>query len=111
MRLADVSAFTNIPFSNVTVTVSCSLFSVRMPVFRCSPISWKMSGSPKSLIDPCKAIGDSLLGDGRRRTAPVPPHYRHLDVEARPELVREHVQDQQQQPGRREQPRPEQRAR
>ena len=60
------SAITTIPFSNVTVTFSFSLLSVRMPVFRCNPMSWKMSGSPKSLIVPSRAIGGGYL------TPPVP---------------------------------------
>ena len=57
-RRCDESDITTIPFSNVTVTLSLSLSfnSVRMPVFRCSPISWKMSGRPKSRIVPWSAI-------------------------------------------------------
>ena len=47
---------TTMPFSKATVTCSVSLLSVRMPVFRCSPMSWKMSGRPKSLIVPSSAI-------------------------------------------------------
>jgi hypothetical protein len=43
----------------VRQTVSFSLLRVSRPVFRCRPMSWKMSGSPKSRIVPSSAIAAS----------------------------------------------------
>ena len=47
------------------MTVSPWLSSVRTPVFRWIPISWKMSGSAKSLMVPWSAI--------YAQTSPFPP--------------------------------------
>src|SRR5436190_13944497 len=65
-RLSE-SAPTTFPSRKVTLTVSSLPRSVSTPVFRCNPISWKMSARLKSRRVPSSAISSAPPGARARR--------------------------------------------
>src|ERR1043166_540900 len=89
-RRFSESAATTLPSRHVTVTVSSLPRSVRTPVFRCSPISWKMSAREKSRSVPSSAIAssDRYAPPVHRKREKEPRHRRKNDHQYPDEEVR-----------------------
>src|ERR1051326_625012 len=84
-RWLSESAPTTLPSRNVTVTVSSFERSVSTPVFRCSPMSWKMSARLKSFSVPSSAISRRHFSPQHRR--------RHEDPDDDRDHDRRHAHD------------------
>src|SRR4029079_11709020 len=78
-RWLSESAPTTLPSRNVTVTVSSFERSVSTPVFRCSPMSWKMSARLKSFSVPSSAISRRHFPPEHRRGHENPDDDRQHD--------------------------------
>src|ERR1041385_2314395 len=78
-RWLSESAPTTLPSRNVTVTVSSFERSVSTPVFRCSPMSWKMSARLKSFSVPSSAISRRHFSPQYRRRHENPDDERGHD--------------------------------
>jgi len=53
--LPDIFQLIGLQRKTGMLALNNGLESVRSPVLRCSPINWKMSGRPKSLMVPSRA--------------------------------------------------------